>query len=221
MSRSTPATAARAAWLARRLGALLWVAGLVAGGALGGLAVVAGGCSHGDDGDSGRSVTRITSPEERDRDQPIDEALMLALSQAKNFHHKARVYMTDGKLDEATAAVRAILSIRFPNGAPEAEDVRLDARALLAKLLLGQGLVDQSMTIVDEGLAAPTRESFFLANLYTVKGEILQAQAAALDGTGSADDHARAITLRQQAIVALDRSIQINTALQQALMEER
>jgi hypothetical protein len=166
-------------------------------------------------------VTRITAPEERDRDQPIDEALMIALSQAKNFHHKARVYMTDGKLDEATAAVRAILSIRFPAGAPEAEDVRLDARALLAKLLLGQGLVEQAMTVVDEGLAASTRESFFLANLYTVRGEVLQVEAEALDKTGAPADHTKAVTLRQQAIVALDRSIQINTALQKALMEER
>lgn len=198
-------------WLPRLAAVGLFVLGLCAG------AVV--GCSRGDDERAGGSVTRITSPEERDRDQPIDEALMLALSQAKNFHHKARVYMTDGKLDDAVAAVRAILTIRFPAGAPEAEDVRLDARALLAKLLLGKGEVDAAMTVVDEGLATASRESFFLANLYTVKGEVLQAQARALDDTGSPADRTRAVALRQQAIVALDRSIAINTALQQALME--
>lgn len=196
-------------WLARAAAAGLFAAGLVTG------AVV--GCSHDDDGRPARSVTKLTTPEDRDRDQAIDEPLMIALSQAKNFHHKARVYMSDGKLDDATAAVRAILSIRFPAGAPEAEDVRLDARALLAKLLLGQGQVDPAMTVVDEGLATATRDSFFLANLFTVKGEVLQAQAAALDAT----DHARAITLRQQAIVVLDRSIAINNALQAALMEGR
>ena len=169
-----------------------------------------------------RSVTRITSSDERDRDrQAIDEPLMIALSQAKNFHHKARVYMSDGKLDDATAAVRAILGIRFPARAPEADDVRLDARALLAKLLLGQGQVDAAMTVVEEGLATVSRDSFFLANLFTVKGEVLQAQATALDSSGVAADHARAVTLRQQAIIALDRSIAINTALQAALMEER
>ena len=175
-----------------------------------------------DEDRGGRSVTRITASDERDRDrQAIDEPLMIALSQAKNFHHKARVYMSDGKLDDATAAVRAILSIRFPAGAPEAEDVRLDARALLAKLLLGQGQVDAAMTVVEEGLATVSRDSFFLANLYTVKGEVLQAQATALDSSGVAAEHARAVTLRQQAIIALDRSIAINTALQAALMEER
>ena len=184
-------------------------------------AALALACARDDDrGD--RSVTRITASDERDRDrQAIDEPLMIALSQAKNFHHKARVYMSDGKLDDATAAVRAILGIRFPAGAPEAEDVRLDARALLAKLLLGQGQVDAAMTVVEEGLATVSRDSFFLANLYTVKGEVLQAQATALDSSGVAAEHARAVTLRQQAIIALDRSIAINTALQAALMEER
>ena len=179
------------------------------------------GCARDEDrGD--RAVTRITSSDERDRDrQAIDEPLMIALSQAKNFHHKARVYMSDGKLDDATAAVRAILGIRFPARAPEADDVRLDARALLAKLLLGQGQVDAAMTVVEEGLATVSRDSFFLANLFTVKGEVLQAQATALDSSGVAADHARAVTLRQQAIIALDRSIAINTALQAALMEER
>ena len=199
----------RPAWPRRLLGVGLFLAGLLAG------AVV--GCSRGDDDRAGQPVTRITSPEERDRDQAIDEPLMLALSQAKNFHHKARVYMSDGKLDDATAAVRAILSIRFPADAPEAEDVRLDARALLAKLLLGQGQADAAMTTVEEGLATASRDSFFLANLFTVKGEVLQAQATAID----ASDHARAVALRQQAIVALDRSIAINTALQAALMEAR
>ncbi len=184
------------------------------------VAMVAFGCSRDPDERPAGSVTRITGAEERDRGgPPIDEALMLALSQAKNFHHKARVYISDGKVDDATAAVRAILSLQFPTGAAEAEDVRLDARALLAKLLLGQGRIDDAMTVVDEGLASATRESFFLANLYTVKGEVLQARATALDATGVAGDRDQAVTLRQQAIVVLDRSIAINLKLQRALTE--
>jgi len=179
-----------------------------------GLAVIVA-CSSQGDGDRGRSVTRITEPED-----VIDEGLMIALSQAKNFHHKARVYMTDGKLPEATQAVRNILSIQFPADAPEAEDVRLDASALLAKLLVGQGQVDQAMTVVDNALAGARRESFFVANLYTVKGEVLQAQAALLDGTGQAGDLERAREIRKQAIVAFDRSITINEALQKRLVDE-
>jgi len=135
--------------------------------------------------------------------EAIDQKLMVPLLQAKNFHHKAKVYMSDGKLDDAIASVREILSLSFPAGAPEAEDVRNDARALLAKLLVGKGQLDDAMRVVNEGIASSTRESFFVANLYTVQGEIHDAQG---------DKHG--------AIEAYDKSIQINSALQKKLMEQ-
>ncbi len=141
----------------------------------------------------------------------IDEQLMIALGQAKNFHYKAKVYMTDGKVTEAIAAVRQILSLRFPANAPEADDVRNDARALLARLLLSQNQTDEAMRVVEEGLAAVTRESFFVANLYTVKGEIHYARASA------AGSDAKAVEDKRAAIEALDKSIKINEALQKQL----
>jgi tetratricopeptide (TPR) repeat protein len=150
----------------------------------------------------------------------IDQDLMIALGQAKNFHHKAKVYMTDGNLTAATAAVRQILSLAFPRGAAEADDVRNDARALLAKLLVSQGQVDEAARTIDEGLAQSQRESFFVANLYTVQGEIHEARAAAFDATGEAGK-ASAIDQRRQAIGSYDRSIQINERLQKKLMEQR
>jgi len=196
---------------ARRRGALVLL------GVCAALALAVGLLACGNDsGRDGRTVTRLTQPEDA-----IDESLMLALSQAKNFHHKARVYMSDGQLPLATAAVRQILAIEFPDGAAEAEDVRTDARALLAKLLVAQGQVDAAMSVVDEGLAAATRESFFVANLYTVKGEVLQAQAELLVSTGQPADGDRAREIRKQAIVAFDKSIAINTALQQHILEEK
>ena len=147
-----------------------------------------------------------------DADDVIDEQLMIALGQAKNFHYKAKVYMTDGKVTEAIAAVRQILSLRFPANAPEADDVRNDARALLARLLLSQNQTDEAMRVVEEGLAAVTRESFFVANLYTVKGEIHYARASA---AGSGD--AKSIEDKRAAIEALDKSIKINETLQKQL----
>lgn len=185
---------------------------VLAGAVLALLGVAA--CDNG--GDRRSSVTRITQPED-----VIDEGLMLALSQAKNFHHKARVYMSDGQLAPATTAVRQILAIQFPDGAPEAEDVRLDARAMLAKLLVAQGQVDAAMSVVDEGLALATRESFFVANLYTVKAEVLQAQAELLVSTGQPADGDRAREIRLQAITALDKSIKINEVLQKRILEEK
>jgi tetratricopeptide (TPR) repeat protein len=159
------------------------------------------------------SATRL--PEPRD---VIDQELMIALAQAKNYHHKAKVYMSDGNLADATASVRQILSLRFPAGAPEAEDVRLDARALLAKLLIGQGQLEEAMRTVSEGLAQASRESFFVANLHTVQGEIHEARAVQLEAAG---DKARAADEKRAAIAAYDRSIQINAALQKRLMEGR
>src|SRR5262245_11108040 len=77
----------------------------------------------------------------------IGEDLMIALSKAKNFHDKAPVHKSEGKIVEAIASVREILSLKFPAGAPEAEDVRNDARALLAKLLVEQDQLEEAMRV--------------------------------------------------------------------------
>ena len=174
------------------------------------LALAVTGCSRGDDDrGSGHSVTQLAEP-----DDVLDDELMVALLQAKNFHHKADVYLQDGAVDEAIAAVREVLAIPFPAGAPEAHDVLLDARARLGKLLLGKGASDEALRVVDEGIAGATRESYFLANVYTVRGEILESRAAAID------DEAQARALRIQAIEAFDRSIRINETIQKQLMKE-
>ena len=168
-----------------------------------------------------RPITRVADPSEVAQDPGlIGQDLLVALAQAKNFHHKAKVYMTDGNLTAATASVRQILSLSFPRGAPEADDVRNDARALLAKLLVSQGQLDEAGRTVDEGIAQSQRESFFVANLYTVQGEIHEARAAAVAATGE-PGHAAATDERRKAIASYDQSIQINERLQKKLMEER
>ncbi len=159
------------------------------------------------------SVTRVADP-----DDVIDQDLMVSLAQAKNFHHKAKVYMTDGNLAEATAAVRQILSLQFPAHSPEAEDVRNDARALLAKLLVSQNQLEEAMRTVDEGIAQSSRESFFVANLYTVQGEIHEAYATRLDAD---NQKSKAVEERRAAIASYDKSIKINEAIQKKLVEGR
>jgi tetratricopeptide (TPR) repeat protein len=170
-------------------------------------------CASRDRDPDKRSVTHLADPSE-----VIDQELMIALAQAKNFHHKAKVYVSDGNVSAAISTVRQILSLRFPAGAPEADDVRADARSLLAKLLVSQGNLDEAMRTVDEGLASIQRESFFVANLYTVQGEIHEARATQLDST---NDKAKAIEERHAAIGSYDRSIKINETLQKRLMEDR
>jgi tetratricopeptide (TPR) repeat protein len=164
-----------------------------------------------------RSITRVAESGDVGGPTAIDQELMIALAQAKNYHHKAKVLMSDGNLAAATAAVRQILSLRFPAGAAEADDVRLDARALLAKLLISQGQLDEAARTVSEGLAQAARESFFVANLHTVMGEIHEARAAQREAAG---DPAQAAQEKRAAIAAFDRSIQINEVLQKRLMGE-
>jgi predicted negative regulator of RcsB-dependent stress response len=126
--------------------------------------------------------------------------------------------MSDGKLAEAIASLREILSLKFPAGAPEAEDVRNDARALLAKLLVSQNQIDEAMRVVQEGIGQSQRESFFVANLYTVKGEIHEARAALLDPSDPTQK-AKIVDEKHAAIDAYDKSNSINTVLQDKLME--
>jgi hypothetical protein len=164
-----------------------------------------------------RSVTSLGEPSDA-----IGKDLMLALGQAKNLHHKAKVLMSDGDIAGAIASVRQILSLRFPPGAAEADDVRDDARALLAKLLIGQNQLDEAQRTVDEGLAQSRRESFFVANLYTVAGEVHEARAAQLDAAAAAGDvgaKPQATAERRAALEAFDRSLKIDEALQKQLVE--
>lgn len=178
------------------------------------LALVVGACGKRHSGP--RPTTHTTEPADA-----IGKDLMVALLQAKNFHHKAKVYMSDGNLDAAIASVREVLSLRFPPGAPEAEDVRNDARALLAKLLVDQGKLDEAMTVVNEGIAQSQRQSFFVANLYTVQGEIHEARAAALAAGSAADAASKVRDEKRAAIASYDQSIQINQKLQRELSEQR
>lgn len=169
-------------------------------------------CTESKQPDQTGSVTHTTEPADA-----IDQKLMLALSQAKNFHHKAKVYMSDGNTTAAIASVREILSLRFPATSPEGEDVKNDARALLARLLVGQGQLDEAMTVVREGIGGATRESFFVANLYTVKGEIHEAHAQQLDAT----DKDQAKAERHAAIDAFEQSNKIDKKLQDQLVEQK
>jgi tetratricopeptide (TPR) repeat protein len=176
------------------------------------LASMLAGCSV-EDATPGR-VTELPRPE-----HALSEALMISLGQAKNYHHKADVYLSDGKPELAERALLRLLEVPFPPDSAEAEDVRLDARARLATLRLGRGALDEALAVVRDGLEDAARDSFFLANLHTVRGEIYEARAEALDAA-EPPDREGARRARRQAIEAYARSIAINERLQERLMRE-
>jgi tetratricopeptide (TPR) repeat protein len=160
--------------------------------------------------DTGPRIGQRPAPEDA-----VSEALMISLAQAKNFHHLADVHESNDEIDEAIAAVSRILTIDFPRGAPEAEDTILDAHARLAMLHLGAGRIDEAEKIARAGLGEATRDSFFVANLYTVLGQVHKARAATLG------DAEAVRAERHRAIEALHRSIEINQAIQKQLEEQR
>ncbi len=163
--------------------------------------------SRREEGEARGGVTELIDPA-----NALSEELMLTLGQAKNFHHKANVLMSDGKLDDAAAQVLRILNLPFPKHSPEAEDVLLDARARLAQMRLAQGQIEAAMTLVDDGLREKTRASFFVANLHTVRGEVFEAMAARAEEGSEASRSAKI-----DAIKSFDASIQINNQLLQEL----
>jgi hypothetical protein len=161
------------------------------------------------------TATRLPGPGDVTSGDPlIDAPLMVALAQAQNFHEKARVYRADGKLDDAIAAVRSVMALPFPAGAPEGEDVVIDARALLASLLVERGDLQGALAVASEGIDGARRDSFFVANLLSVRGRVHGLIAEALD---RADPPGDASAERRAAIIDLDRSIEINLKIQAQL----
>lgn len=173
---------------------------------------IATGCkseSKSDEANRG-ALTTLTEPA-----NALSEELMLSLGQAKNFHHKADVFISDGKLEEAANEVAKIMKISFPKDAPESEDALLDTRARLAQMRAAQGRLDEAMKLVDDGIASASRQSFFLANVHTVRGEIFEAKAEAAEVGSDAANRAK-----MQALKAFDASIQINDTLIKQLKTE-
>lgn len=159
----------------------------------------------------GGRVTQLPQP-----GPELSEELMLGLALAKNLHHKADVYLKEGRIGEAVASVEQILGIAFPPRSPEAEDVLLDARARLAKLMIIQGKLTDALVVVDAGISGAARRSFFLANLHTVRGEVLEASAQSIqesDAQGARQKHL-------DAIREFDRAIEIEKELLDSLKPE-
>ncbi len=164
-------------------------------GALVALSLAGGGCR----GDDRRAV---------------DEHLLLALEEARAHQHRADVHLEGGDVSAAIADVRAVLAIRFPAGAPEGEEARLDAHARLAHLLLAAGDEPGALDAIERARKEATFDSFYRAHVETVAGEILEARAKKL-----ADPEA-AKAARREALDAYERSIAINKRVQARLLKE-
>lgn len=147
-----------------------------------------------------------------------DELMLLMLSEARAWQRRADLHLADGDVAAAIASVQEVLSIAFPPGNIEAEEVRLDAHARLAKLLLstgGEEAENKALAQVEAGRKLATRDSFFRSHLESVAADVYTARAKRLT------DPAEQKAARHQAIKALERTIEIDKQLQRALLNHR
>lgn len=149
-----------------------------------------------------------------DERRAVDERLLLSLEEARALQHRADVHVESGDVAAATADVRAVLEVKFPPGAPEGEEARIDAWARLGRLALGEGHEEEAMAAVESGRREATSDSFYRAHLETVAGEILEARARRI----AASDPEGAKAARRDAISAYTRSIEINKRVQATLL---
>jgi tetratricopeptide (TPR) repeat protein len=144
----------------------------------------------------------------------LDQELMVRLASARALHHQADLYLQQGEVQTAIKTVHRILELDLDAKWPEAEEARLDARARLAKLLLGQDKEGDALAVIEQGIKGAQRESFYLSNLHSVRGEVLEHRAKRLDTAG---DKPAAKQAAREAIDAFESSITINKKLQQQL----
>lgn len=141
--------------------------------------------------------------------------MLLSLNEARALQRRADLHLQLGDMTAAIADVKEVLLVRFPSGAREAEEVRLDARARLAQLYLRRGDEQgeqQALREVAEGLSEASGDSFFLAHLESVQAEVYEARAR------RQSDPAAQREAQQQAVAALTRAIEIDRRLQRSLL---
>lgn len=136
-----------------------------------------------------------------------DPSLLAALGTAQALQHRADELEEMGETERAIAEARRVLDVTFPDGAPEREDVRLDAHGRIAELELTRGGLAAADAALDAGLAEASRDSYFRARLRVVRGRVLRARAAELRASG---DEAGARAASEAALVALEESIAEN-----------
>jgi hypothetical protein len=147
-----------------------------------------------------------------------DEAMLLQLSEARALQRAADLKLIDGDVEGAMATVREVLAIRFPAGAPETEDVLLDAHARLARLALSRGgpeAEEQALAELEAARRTATHDSFFRAHIENIAADVYAARAKRLT------DPAAQKEARRQEAQALTRVIEIDRRLQRALFNTR
>jgi tetratricopeptide (TPR) repeat protein len=160
--------------------------------------------------------TRREAGQQPDQRPRVDRALMACLGAIRAYHRQADLQMARSRPGQAREAVAQILSMKCIRRAnPEIQEAVLDAYGRLARLHMQQGKLDEAARWLAKGMQRKGPPSFFRANLYMVRGDLLDARAGALDKAGRKTE---ADKLRRQAIDAFERSSKMNRRLLQDLV---
>ncbi|MBI2898251.1 MAG: hypothetical protein HYY06_32170 [Deltaproteobacteria bacterium] len=154
---------------------------------------------------------------EQGEERRIDEHLMAALGQARALHHLADVHLAEGDTARAEDAVERILEVDFPAGAPERDDVVVDAYGRLAKIRLGQDRLDEAAATLQKGYGLGRRDTFYTASLHLIEGEIHEARSKKAREAG---DEPVTRAEARRAIEAYEESIAINERVMERIARE-
>lgn len=148
----------------------------------------------------------------------IDEHLMAALAQARALHHLADVHLEEGDPAKAEEAIGRIFEVDFPRGAPERDDVVVDAYGRLAKIQLAGDRLDEAAATLRKGHAESRRDTFYTASLNLIEGEIHEARSKKAREAG---DEPAARSEARLAIESYEQSIAINERVMERIARER
>jgi tetratricopeptide (TPR) repeat protein len=128
-----------------------------------------------------------------------DDALAV-LERARALHREAVARAARGDLGGAVRALEEVAQIRFTEGAPEAEDVAIDALAEASRLLLGASRPEEAEKMARGAVARASRESYFLGLAWLRLGDALRARGR-----------------EREAVGAFERSIAVNRGVMDRL----
>lgn len=144
-----------------------------------------------------------------------DELSLLMLAEARAWQRRADLQLADGDVVGAIASVQEVMAIRFPAASQEAEEVRLDACARLARLYQssgGEAGEERALSTLDDCRKSATRDSFLRAQIESVAADVYEARAHRLT------DVELQKSARRQALQCLEKAIEITKRLQRALL---
>jgi hypothetical protein len=144
----------------------------------------------------------------------VDDALLAYLSRARSAHHLADLAEKDSQPNRAVELLARFVESPSPS-APEALEVRADARARLADLRSAAGDFERAERDLALGLEAARDTTYFRGRLFEVRGLLEERRAKAHEAKGDVSSAKKA---REAAVQAFEEAVRIQELVQKAAL---